>query len=608
MSIWDDLDSLSYEGDDEDYMEDMERRQGWVSGFTQNRHRHNSWEETYDWFIRPPVDELAEDLKKLNEQSRSVERADYDADNFVATAKKSNTLKGVAKKGSLIDERFPTLVEDTFNIFYKGHPFLVDDDKLDEFGKFAKAITRSILDHPKFSGLRSTTKWSELFSAWATRSLDELFESVSGHAPEPQKGDPNEGNEGEQEDPSEQTAGPSEEQEQEGQGQDDSNIPEEGTEDTSEDGSGEGESPEQNGYEVSDSAKQDIDQAVDQFIDKAMDQVAEAQKTQYAWGLDEGSGSSLKDEDVDCILNLLSVSPESKRITEMVGRGQSILDGVETDSESADGTVPTGYSLGDTIAKASPTDLAMLHHPKLKADVFRRAQEGGLQVMERTTPESLGRGPCIALVDGSGSMGSWAPRNDGFPEGTCSKTPANWAAAMAIALYKRASENNQPFILHQFSGHTQSYRYDNPSMQYVEFLKQIMTSEDGGTELEEPLKRAAKSLKEYPEADVVILSDCMVGRKFRDKDSAPVVEFREAIEASGSKAIGVLIAELYKVDDAHNYGPIEREEELDDCETRNKYRMIPYERLCDVAFQIDISDVDAINNITEQIFNEVINE
>ena len=378
---------------------------------------------------------------------------------------------------------------------------------------------------------------------------------------------------------------------------------------TPEDGSGEGESPEQNGYEVSDAAKQDIDQAVDQFIDKAMEQVADAQKTQYAWGLDEGSGLSLKDEDVDCILNLLSVSPDSKRITEMVGRVQSILDGIETDSESVDGTVPTGYSLGDAIAKASPTDLAMLHHPKLKADVFRRAQEGGLQVMERTTPESLGRGPCIALVDGSGSMGSWAPTNSSaYPEGTCSKTPANWAAAMAIALYKRASENNQTFILHQFSGHTQSYRYDNPAMQYAEFLKQVMTSEGGGTELVAPLKRAAKSLKEYPEADVVILSDCMVGGTFRLKDSAPIVEFREAIEASGSKAIGVLIAELYKVDDAYNYGPIEREEELEDCERRNSRRMIPYEHLCDVAFQIDIGDVDAINNITEQIFNEVINE
>ena len=501
----------------------------------------------------------------------------------------------------------------------------MDDDKLNDFGMFAKEITRSILEHPKFSGLRSTTKWSELFSAWATRSLDELFDAIKDHAPEPQdrvnplpqdggfKGDTDEDDgEDEQDGSPEQTEDSSEASEQEGQGEDDSDIPEEGAEAQPQDGSGEEDSSKQNGYKVSDTAIEDINNAVDKFMDTAMEQVADAQKTQHSWGLDPGSGCSLKEEDVDYILNLLSLSEDSKRITDMVGRVQSILDGVETESQSVDGTTPTGYSLGDTIAKASPTDLAMLRHPTLKADVFRRAQEGGLQVMERTTPEPMGCGPCIALVDGSGSMTNYGLHGRELKEHVTNRSPANWAAAMAIALYKRAVENNQPFILHHFSGRTRSYRYDNPAKDYVEFLKHLMNPQNGGTEFVEPLSRTSKSLKEYPDADVVILSDCEIHPEWHTKHSKEISDFREAVELAEAKVIGVLIAPLTTAKDTYGspgkkMGPLEIEKYTELATADNEKRMTPYKSLCDVAFQIDIDDVNAIDNITEQIFKEVSN-
>lgn len=629
MSIWDDLDFLSYEGDDDGYMENFNTRSDWITGFTQG---HTDWrgksynqngQYDFDWFVKPPLDELVEQLATLSQDSRSVERVEYDADNFKATAKRSNTLKGVAKKGSLIDERFPTLVEDTFNIFYKGHPFLVGDDKLDDFGVFAKSIVKTILEHPKFSGLRTTTKWSELFSAWATRSLADLFDKVSDHAPEPDptgdlpypNGDPNEeqsrtddsgeGEEGEEE--GEADSG-QEGTEGEGEGEASGDGSSEGTEASGEDGSGDGGSSGKDGsYEVSEEAKEAIAQAVDEYMDEAMDEVAEAQRTQHSWGLEEGSGLDVSQEDVDVILNLLASHEDCKKITEMVGRVQSILDGVETESEAQDGAIPTGYALGDMIAKASPTDLAMLRHPQLKADVFRRASEGGLQIMERTAPESMGQGPIIALVDGSGSMSNWHPKNSyEYPEGTNCRTPLNWATAMAISLFRKASDNGQPFILHKFSSITLSFRYDNPVKEYSEFLKQIMSVEDGGTELAEPLLRASQSLKEYPEADVVILSDAVVSHRFGDKDFEPVRNFREAVELSESKAIGVLIADREMPQEG--LGPLEFEEALNEIKSHQEDRMKPYEALCDIAFQIDIADPDAVNNITEQVFKEVVNE
>ena len=618
MSIWDDLDFLSYEGDDDGYMENFNDRSDWIKGFSQghtDRRAYNfnvdSGQYDFDWFIKPPLDELVEQLATLSQDSRSVERVEYDADNFKATAKRSNTLKGVAKKGSLIDERFPTLVEDTFNIFYKGHPFLVGDDKLDDFGVFAKSIVKTILEHPKFSGLRTTTKWSELFSAWATRSLAELFDKVSDHAPEPEPNggsDNNESSEEEEESGSSENDSGQEGTEGEGEGEASGDESSEGTEGSSEDGSGDGESSGKDGsYEVSEEAKEAIAQAVDEYMDEAMDEVAEAQRTQHSWGLEEGSGLDVSQEDVDAILNILASHEDCKKITEMVGRVQSILDGVETEAEAQDGAIPTGYALGDMIAKASPTDLAMLRHPQLKADVFRRASEGGLQIMERTAPESMGQGPIIALVDGSGSMTTWSPKNSReYPEGTNSMAPLNWATAMAFSLFRKAADNGQPFILHKFSFITQSFRYDNPAKEYSEFLRQIMCAEDGGTELEEALKRASQSLKEYPEADVVILSDAIVSHRYGEKDFEPVKDFREAVELSESKAIGVLISD--KERPTEGLGPLEFEEALNEIKVHEAERMKPYEALCDIAFQIDIADPDAVNNITEQVFKEVVNE
>ena len=611
MSIWDDLDFLSYEGDDDDYMENFNRRSDWITGFSQGHTYQDGyrWSQgEFDWFVKPPIDELVEQLSTLSQDSRSVERVEYDADNFKATAKRSNTLKGVAKKGSLIDERFPTLVEDTFNIFYKGHPFLVGDDKLDDFGVFAKSIVKTILEHPKFSGLRTTTKWSELFSAWATRSLADLFDKVSDHAPEPNGGldnpnNPSEGLdnnesgevEGEEELGSQESDSGQEGEEGEGEGGGDESS--EGTEASGEDGQGDGEpSSKDDTYEVSEEAKKAIAQAVDEYMDEAMHEVAEAQRTQHSWGLEEGSGVDMSQEDVDVILNLLASHEDCKKITGMVGRVQSILDGVETEAEAQDGAIPTGYALGDMISKASPTDLAMLRHPQLKADVFRRASEGGLQIMERTAPESMGQGPIIALVDGSGSMTSrdWSP--------------LNWAAAMAISLFRKASENGQPFILHKFSGDTQSFRYDNPAREYSEFLKQIMCAEGGGTELTKPLLRAGQSLKEYPEADVVILSDAEVSYKYGDENFKPVSDFREAVELANAKVIGVLIAGKEKPYNEKNLGPLELEKELERIKGNEEHRMKPYRALCDIAFQIDTDDPDAVNNITEQVFKEVVNE
>ena len=133
-----------------------------------------------------------------------------------------------------------------------------------------------------------------------------------------------------------------------------------------------------------------------------------------------------------------------------------------------------------------------------------------------------------------------------------------------------------------------------------------MCAEDGGTELEEALKRASQSLKEYPEADVVILSDAIVSHRYGEKDFEPVKDFREAVELSESKAIGVLISD--KERPTEGLGPLEFEEALNEIKVHEAERMKPYEALCDIAFQIDIADPDAVNNITEQVFKEVVNE
>lgn len=515
------------------------------------------WDDLSDggggWFYQPPPDELVKMLESAPETGRAVDRFSYDAQEFNRIAKNNFTMRGVAKRGQAIHKDFPILVEDVFNAFYKGHPVLKHGVELDDFSKFSKEIIKSILDDDKYDALRQTTKWDRMFSAWATRTLDKLFKQCGG------------GNAGK--------AGEKNGKPMDGEGKGEAS-----------EGEGEGEGSGESSADLTDEQKEQIKNAVSTFMTEAMEGVADAEKTASKWGLGSGSGVNVGDGEVDELLNLLKACPNVDQLTDMIGRVNSIMNDVESESKSITHGAPIGYVLGDELTRMAPQEFVNLAHPELKRDLERRMAEHSIQVMERESPESLGHGPMIVLLDGSQSMTDTRHMNS-------SKSRMTWAIAMCVMLFRRAMSTGQPFILHKFSYHTYSFKYEQPAKQYAEFLKEVMVIENGGTYIDPAMEACIESLKEFPEGDVVILSDCELEQNWYDPDFDDAKRFRAATDEAKCKVVGVLINESEQ-SAWHNEGE-------DTTST-------PYQNLCHVAFQINPKNEGMLTQVTQGVFREVI--
>jgi len=538
------------------------------------------WDDFSDfgdaWFTQPPKDELVDKLDSSPESSRAVDRLTYDAQEFNRIAEKNFTMRGVAKRGQSVHKDFPILVEDVFNAFHKGHPVLKHDSDLDDFSKFSKKIVKAILDDPRYDTLRQTTKWDRLYSAYATRALDELFKKCGG-------GDA--GSSGEKGGKPESNNEASQKGEGEDDGQGDGGGSE-GNQDSSDEDSSEQKGGQGGPGTASPQEEQEdlrIKEAVSEFMDKAVNEVAEAEKTASKWGLGSGSSHNVTEGEVDELLNLLKTAPNIDNLTEMIGRLNGIMNDVESEATSITHGAPIGYVLGDELSRMSPQEYVNLAHPDLRLDLKRRIQEHSVQVVERETPESLGQGPMIVLLDGSQSM-----MNSYCNTEKCRMT---WAVAMAIMLYRRAMITGQPFILHKFSYNTYSFRYDRPSSQYADFLKEVMVMENGGTNVDPAMDAAIKSLKEYPEGDMVILSDCELGRKWYDPEGKEVLDFSRATAEAKCKVVGVLINES-EASAWHGDG--------------NDTTSTPFQNLCHVAFQINPEHSDMVTRVTDGVFREIV--
>ena len=317
---------------------------------------------------------------------------------------------------------------------------------------------------------------------------------------------------------------------------------------------------------------------------EAMEGVADAEQTASKWGLGSGSGVNVGDGEVDELLNLLKACPNVDQLTDMIGRVNSIMNDVESESKSITHGAPIGYVLGDELTRMAPQEFVNLAHPELKRDLERRMAEHSIQIMERESPESLGHGPMIVLLDGSQSMTDTRHMNS-------SKSRMTWAIAMCVMLFRRAMSTGQPFILHKFSYHTYSFKYEQPAKQYAEFLKEVMVIENGGTYIDPAMEACIESLKEFPEGDVVILSDCELERNWYDPDFDDAKRFKAATDEAKCKVVGVLINESEQ-SAWHNEG--------------EDTTLTPYQNLCHVAFQINPKNEGMLTQVTQGVFREVI--
>jgi uncharacterized protein with von Willebrand factor type A (vWA) domain len=148
---------------------------------------------------------------------------------------------------------------------------------------------------------------------------------------------------------------------------------------------------------------------------------------------------------------------------------------------------------GDSLARALPSELARLRHPRRRLDFLRSVLERQVLQYQLVGTETLGRGPLVLLLDKSGSM-------EGAKDA--------WATAFSLALLEHAAAERRPFAVVHFNGRVSFEAMVRPGEELPR--EALFVGCDGGTDIGRALKRGL-DLADDPRlrrrADVVLVTD-----------------------------------------------------------------------------------------------------
>lgn len=187
---------------------------------------------------------------------------------------------------------------------------------------------------------------------------------------------------------------------------------------------------------------------------------------------------------------------------------------------------PVDVGLGRDLARVVPSEFALLRHPVLRRDFFRRYAEGSLLEFQMGGREALGRGPIVCCVDVSGSM-------QGEKD--------VWAHAVALALLAVATRERRAFCLVHFGTEAvASLRVARGRRPSGAELREAMSVDfGGGTKFEPALELALDTIEgdgAFSLADVVFVTDGEA-----DVDGAWLEEFRRRKRRLAVHVIAVVL-------------------------------------------------------------------
>ena len=126
-----------------------------------------------------------------------------------------------------------------------------------------------------------------------------------------------------------------------------------------------------------------------------------------------------------------------REIALLAGRMKRIAAGKRRDRVRHGADEITDVEQGDSLARALPSELARLRHPRRRLDFLRSLLERQVLQYQLVGTETLGRGPLVLLLDKSGSM-------EGVKD--------VWATAFSLALLEHAAAERRPFAVVHFNG------------------------------------------------------------------------------------------------------------------------------------------------------------
>lgn len=403
---------------------------------------------------------------------------------------------------------FPALLQDLWGAFYKADPELTPDAQVDPAHRVNRPFVQRVLEDPNTAQTRITTMLDELGAGIATIAAGKVLYKEMMERPDLREAM----NKAREAANKEELAARAEA----------GGMPKQAEKKRQE-----AQQLVQGAEQMLQQVAKDVRMAVRAASEKAQEESNEAMAALGGWGLGPGDTAQVP---MDQRLRLVERlrTPRLRQLSDLVGRFRNLARAKQKEKVQKERDEVHNITIGNDLARVLPAELAMLKHPLMRRDFYRRFTEGQLLQYALRTKERKGRGPLISLIDTSGSMRG---------------QPADWAVATAMALVDTAARQKRQSAALFFDDAVHTEVEFAPGERDVQKLLTMATiGASGGTDYKPALNAALATITYvgYEKADVVMITDglCFLDETF-------LATFKTVKEALGFRAYVVMIASAY---------------------------------------------------------------
>lgn len=410
-------------------------------------------------------------FKALTSQTNNVVQDSYDSTMFNDLADASDKLRDVSRTPPISDEPWKALLKDVWAGFYKASPELNQEANIDSLYKANRPFVEKFMEDPATAETRIHTMLDDLAAGIATIEAAGKLNEELKNRPELK----------------EALDGCKQAQKQQQAGD------EQGAAETM-----------QKVQQSLQGAATEVRQAMRAAAKAGKQKVEDMEGTLSGWGLEPGNLKSIPLGDRLKLVDRITRDKRLKQVADLVGRFRNLARAKQKDKVKKDRDEIHSIKTGNDLEHVLPQELAALRHPILKLDFYRKYTEKSLLQYDLKVKEPKGRGPIIACIDISGSMGG---------------QPLDWAIATALALVDTAARQKRRSKVIFFDIEVKKEVEFGPGERDIHKIMEIASvSSAGGTDYKPALTEAKESIEKvnYKSADVVMVTDglCMVDDVF----------------------------------------------------------------------------------------------
>ncbi len=412
--------------------------------------------------------------KALTSQTNNIVQDRFDSTMFNDLLDVSDKLKQTASTPPISEEPWRALLKDVWAGFYKASPELNNESNIDTLYQANRPFVQKFLEDPTTAETRIHTMLDDLAAGIATiEAAGKLNEELKSRPELKQALD-----------------GCRKAQKQQQQGD------EQGAAETI-----------QQVQQFLQGAATEVRQAMRAAAKAGKQKVDDMDGTLRGWGLSTGDLKTVPLGDRLKLVDRITRDRRMKQVAELVGRFRNLARAKQKDKVKKDRDEIHSIKLGADLEHVLPQELAALRHPVLKLDFYRKFTEKALLQYDLKVNEPQGRGPIVALIDISGSMGG---------------QPLDWAIATALALVDTAARQKRRSKVIFFDTEVKKEVEFGPGERDIQKIMDIAsTGAAGGTDYKPALLAAKKTIEtvNFKNADVVMVTDglCRVSEPFLQK-------------------------------------------------------------------------------------------